>query len=161
MHRLSLIIACLSLVVQDAACRHAASPDADAPAAVTINGRTWRVELAVTPPQRYQGLSGRPSLPGDRGMLFVFEKPQALSFCMRGCLIDLDIAFIDADRRVLSVQTMYVEPDRLGLRAYQSPAPALYALETPAGQMSSAAVKPGDMASFSRNVPAPAKSLSE
>ncbi|KKK82793.1 hypothetical protein LCGC14_2799850 [marine sediment metagenome] len=63
---------------------------------VTIRGHAWRVEVAATPERRYRGLAGRRRLADDAGMLFVFAEPERLEFCMRGCLIDLDIAFIDA-----------------------------------------------------------------
>ena len=127
------------------------------PASVTIGGRTWQVELATTVEQRYRGLSDRPKLAADAGMLFIYPRPQVLDFCMRQCLIPLDIAFIDADLRVVKTCTMPVEPYGLERATYSSAVPAQYALEVSAGALSAAGVKAGDTVKFSGNVPPAAK----
>jgi len=111
---------------------------------VTINGRTWSVEIAMTRRRRWQGLSGRTHLEPDEGMLFIYPSPQPLQYCMRNCLIPIDIAFIDSRFRVVSTYTMAVEPDLAGRVLYASGAPAQYALELPAGALAAAGVKPGD-----------------
>jgi uncharacterized membrane protein (UPF0127 family) len=102
------------------------------------------VELATTPQQRYQGLSGRRSLAPDEGMLFVFDEADERTFCMRDCYIAIDIAFIGADARVLNVMTMYPERDRAGTRPYRSAGAAQYVLEAAGGSLVRAGVKPGD-----------------
>ena len=109
---------------------------------VTLNGRTWRVELATEPAAQAVGLAHRTSLAEDRGMLFVFPRPQPLRFHMRDCLIPLDIAFIDSQLRVVNTHTMAVEPGGRATRHYPSAGPAQYALEVPAGGL--AGVEPGD-----------------
>jgi len=123
-----------------------------APAGVTINSRTWAVELAATPQQRYLGLAGRKSLPPGTGMLFLFERPEVLEFCMRGCLIDLDIAFISPDMRVVRTCTMTAESDLPGRAVYSSRAPAQYALEVPASELAEAGVRPGQKVRFSGKI---------
>jgi hypothetical protein len=130
-----------------------------APAAprVTINGRSWRVELAMTAEQRYRGLSDRRRLDPNAGMLFVYPSPQVLEFCMRQCLVPLDVAFIDADLRVRQTHTMPVEPYGLDRAAYSSKVPVQYALEVPAGALAEAGVKVGDKVGFSPEVPPAAK----
>jgi len=124
---------------------------------VTLGGRTWRVELAMTPAARYRGLSDREGLGADAGMLFIYPRPDVLDFCMRQCLIPLDIAFLDADGRVVKTHTMPVEPYGLEERTYGSEVPAQYALEVRAGALAAAGVKVGDQAKFSPGVPAAAK----
>jgi hypothetical protein len=126
-------------------------------AQVTINGRTWLVDLALTAEQRYQGLSGRRRLSEDAGMLFIYPHPKVLEFCMRGCYVPLDIAFIDENRRVVRVCTMAVEEDFVGRQTYSSLDPAQYALEVPAGALQAAGVQPGNEVVFSGAVPAPTK----
>ena len=55
----------------------------------------FSVEIADEPQERAIGLMNRESLPQSAGMLFIYEKPQALSFWMRNTLIELDMLFID------------------------------------------------------------------
>ncbi len=95
---------------------------------VTIREHAWRVELAMTHGERYQGLSGRETLSEHQGMLFVYPRAQVLEFCMRDCEIDIDIAYLDADRRVVKMHTMRMEADRAGQVQYSSQKPAQYAL---------------------------------
>jgi hypothetical protein len=110
---------------------------------VRIDGREWTVETATTPNERYRGLSYRTELPPGEGMLFVFPEAEHAEFCMRGCEIPLDIAFIDEAGVVVRTWTMAVEPDRMGRRGYPSGAPVLYALEVNAGQLADANIAPG------------------
>jgi len=124
---------------------------------VTINGTTWQVELANTAEQRYQGLSDRKELPQGRGMLFVYPEPQQLTFCMRYCLIPLDIAFIDGQNRVVNMCTMETEPYGFETKSYLSSGPAQYALEVPKGALEAAGVKVGDKVEISSDIPSPAK----
>jgi uncharacterized membrane protein (UPF0127 family) len=128
---------------------------------VTINGRSWRVEVATTSDGRYRGLSDRESLDANAGMLFVYPTPDVLDFCMRQCLIPLDIAFIDADLRVVKTWTMAVEPYGFARRTYSSVVPAQYALEVNAGSLAAAGVKVGDKVEFSSNVPPAAKAQAD
>ncbi|RPI63233.1 MAG: DUF192 domain-containing protein [Planctomycetaceae bacterium] len=132
--------------------------------AVAINSAVWRVELAVTPQQRHKGLSGRWTIPQGRGMLFIFHQPQVLEFWMDGCFVPIDIAFISADKRVLQVYTMYVEPDYVGREKWTSSGPdnpggvlAKYALEVQAGELSRNGVRVGDTVVFSEDIPDTAK----
>lgn len=122
---------------------------------VSINGHVWRVEIALTDQQRYQGMSGRGQLDDSSGMLFVYPSPQVLSFCMRDCDWPLDIAFLDGERRVLKVATMAV--DRSGSIVYSSAGAAQYALEVRAGTLKGFGVQPGQVAAFSPGIPSPAK----
>ena len=55
----------------------------------------FTVEIADTPQERARGLMFRESMPRGAGMLFVFDKPQSVSFWMKNTLISLDMLFID------------------------------------------------------------------
>jgi len=135
------VAALLSPLAAVSGCRKGPPPTPQ----VVINGRSWYVDLARTPQEQYTGLSGRGRLESGAGMLFIFDQPRELTFCMRGCDVPIDIAFVSADLRVVSVQTMAVEPDRAGRVPYPSGQPAQYALEVAAGELSAAGVKPGDL----------------
>jgi hypothetical protein len=123
---------------------------------VIINGRAWQVELALTPEQHAEGLAHRSSLAADSGMLFVFDQARPRQFWMRNCQIALDVAFISADRKVVSIRTMYPEPGKSegDLATYNSGGDALYALEVAAGELDRAGVKPGQAVIFSPDIPA-------
>jgi uncharacterized membrane protein (UPF0127 family) len=69
---------------------------------VTLNGALVQVELAVTSDAVKKGLSGRPSLAMDRGMLFVFPKPSLYRFWMLNMLFPIDIIWIN-ENKVVSV----------------------------------------------------------
>ncbi len=69
-------------------------------------------EIAATPGAHTRGLMGRAQLAPDAGMLFVYSQAQdpERAFWMYRTRIALDVAFLDADGRILSVVAM--EPCR-------------------------------------------------
>jgi uncharacterized membrane protein (UPF0127 family) len=99
------------------------------------------VEIARTDEERSQGLMNRKSLADGKGMLFVFEKDQILSFWMKNTLIPLSIAFISAEGNILEIHDM--EPGNIN--PLHSSRSARYALETPQSWFSRAGVAVGDI----------------
>ena len=61
---------------------------------LNVNNVPLNVEIADTPAKRARGLMHRRGLAPDSGMLFVFKKPQKLSFWMKDTKIPLSIAFL-------------------------------------------------------------------
>ena len=61
------------------------------------------VEIASTPSQQETGLMNRTSLDKNRGMLFIFDAPQEISFWMKDTLIPLDIIYLDSNGVILNV----------------------------------------------------------
>ena len=102
-------------------------------------------ELAATAESRTRGLMERAALPGDRGMLFVFETAQPLSFWMFNTLIPLDMIFADAQRRVTTIHAA-VPPCRPPTRcpSYVSDGLAQFVLEVNAGTAAQAGIAIGD-----------------
>jgi uncharacterized membrane protein (UPF0127 family) len=63
-----------------------------------------KVEVARSDPERQHGLMYRQKLEPGRGMIFLFEHPQRLTFWMKNTYIPLDMIFISADKRVVYVE---------------------------------------------------------
>jgi uncharacterized membrane protein (UPF0127 family) len=97
-------------------------------------------ELARTETQRQTGLMYRKALADGKGMLFIFNRDEVLSFWMKDTLIPLSIAFITYDGRILEIRDMYPGD----LRSIQSSRSVRYALEVPRGWFARAGVSAGD-----------------
>ena len=93
---------------------------------------TVAVDIADDPQERARGLMGRTSLPGLQGMLFIMPQEQVQGFWMSNTLIPLDILFFDHRGTFVSSTTM-TPCEKEPCTTYLSMAPALYALEVPAG----------------------------
>ncbi len=96
---------------------------------LAIGTHKLTAELATTPAQRETGLMNRFSLKPDHGMLFVFERPEPLSFWMRNTYVALSIAFIAADGTILNIEDMQPQTDD----PHWSKGAALYTLEMKKG----------------------------
>ncbi|MBM3872311.1 MAG: DUF192 domain-containing protein [Verrucomicrobia bacterium] len=67
---------------------------------IAVGDKVLRLQLAVTGPEMERGLMGRRTLAADEGMVFLFPKPQRLSFWMRNTPLPLDIGYFDAAGRL-------------------------------------------------------------
>lgn len=65
------------------------------------------MRLAVLEHERSRGLMHVPAMPEDEGMLFVFPRPQRMSFYMRNTRIPLDIGFFSPDGTLQEIYPMY------------------------------------------------------
>ncbi|WP_416915807.1 MAG: DUF192 domain-containing protein [Roseicyclus sp.] len=72
----------------------------------------FRVVVADTPQERAQGLMHVPEMPRMSGMLFVYERPQAVSFWMENTLIPLDMIFADETGVVRRIHENAIPLDR-------------------------------------------------
>lgn len=96
-----------------------------------------QAEVAKTEDQRRIGLMNRTELPGNNGMLFVFEQPDMQCFWMRNTLIPLSIAFIADDGTITNIEDMAPQTDD----AHCSRKPVRYALEMSQGWFADHGVK--------------------
>lgn len=119
---------------------------------VTIGETTWPVELAITPAERSQGLSGREVLPQGSGMLFIFEGDQHLAFWMPDMNFPLDMVWIDSGCHVVdaTLNAPVPEPGQslADLPRFSPGSPARFVLEINAGEFPDAGLTPGDQAIF-------------
>jgi uncharacterized membrane protein (UPF0127 family) len=109
---------------------------------VRVGTKTFTLEVADTSTSRTRGLMRRDSMPRDHGMLFVFPAEDERGFWMKDTRIPLDIVFLDAGGRVVSVHQM--KPYDVKNTTY-SAGPAKYAIELNQGVAAEAGVKPGDV----------------
>lgn len=96
--------------------------------------------VEIVPQEEFSiGLSGRYEL-GERGMVFYYDPPGRSSFYMLNTHIDLDIAFVGADRRILEIREMEAESTELHRPedVYQ------FAIEAPVGWYASHGIEVGD-----------------
>ena len=109
---------------------------------VTPKGRhAFEVEFVDDDAGRMQGLMYRKSLAPNRGMLFDFKTERPLSFWMKNTLIPLDIIYIRADGRILSIARNTVP---LSEAPVPSGGPARAVLEIPGGRAAQLGILPGD-----------------
>ncbi|HEY8121749.1 MAG TPA: DUF192 domain-containing protein [Myxococcota bacterium] len=91
------------------------------------------VDVVETPAQRTQGLSGRPGLAPDEGMLFLFEAPRIQSFWMKDMRFEIDIVWIRDGRIVGITPNLPLPKSPRALPQYASPVPCDVVLEVRAG----------------------------
>ncbi|MDA8411199.1 MAG: DUF192 domain-containing protein [Treponema sp.] len=117
------------------------SPNPTLPTATFAIGKATIVaELARTADQRERGLMFRKSLADGRGMLFVFDSDQVLTFWMKNTYVPLSIAWIGSDGYIKGLSDM----DALSLAPVGSDRSVRYALEVPRGWFDRAGVQVGD-----------------
>ncbi len=63
---------------------------------IKVGPKTVRLQLAVREQEMMRGLMERRDLGADEGMLFVYAKPQRMSFWMRNTPTPLDIGYFNA-----------------------------------------------------------------
>ncbi|MDK9699683.1 MAG: DUF192 domain-containing protein [bacterium] len=124
------------------------------PQKVTIGKVTAWLEISDDTDEIVQGLSDRTELAPDHGMLFVFPKPQRHSFWMYHCYFDIDLAYLDAQGRILEIQRMFAEPLSTPpalLKTYPSKTDSVqYVIEMEAGWFERNNIRPGDYATVAK-----------
>ena len=117
---------------------------------VTVNGEEIPVWVMDTEPKRAEGFMYLRSqdAPDGHGMLFLLSTPEKRfkerGFWMRQCLMELDIAFMGPDKRVLNVAHGKVLDDT----NLPAAGPYQYVLELKAGEAAKFGVKPGTLIDF-------------
>ena len=91
------------------------------------------VDVVDTPELRARGLSGRPGLAPEEGMLFLFEAPRIQSFWMKDMRFEIDILWIRDGRIVGITPNVPLPKSPRELPRYPSPVPCDVVLEIRAG----------------------------
>lgn len=142
----ALWVSCLALVLGGFGCSPKPTPVPLGLEPLKVAGKEILVEVADTPTKRETGLMYRKELPKDRGMIFVFRNSGDRSFYMKNCLMQIDIAFIDAQGEIVTLHTMEPEEDKADIlyKRYKSTRPVPYALEMAGGWFQANGIKLGD-----------------
>jgi uncharacterized membrane protein (UPF0127 family) len=125
--RFSFGLAALALAARAAA----------APAVVPLtlpSGTVLQAEVMVKDEDRAMGLMFRPSLPKDRGMLFVFERTDFHGIWMKNCRFPIDILWLDEERTIVHVAEAVPPCKAEPCPVYSPLRRAAYVVELNAGQ---------------------------
>lgn len=101
----------------------------------------FTVEVAADPASREYGLMYRRSMPERRGMIFDFGTPQNTAFWMRNTFIPLDMLFVTAEGRVLTIARNAKPHDE---RAIVSGGPIRAVIEINGGLADRLGIREGD-----------------
>lgn len=114
---------------------------------VKIRDAIFSVEVASTTLEQARGLSFRPSLPENQGMLFVFGTSSVQNFWMKDMHFPLDMIWIGGNKIVGFVQNAVPEPDKAiwSLKIYTSPDGVDKVLEVNAGTVLQDNIQVGDL----------------
>jgi uncharacterized membrane protein (UPF0127 family) len=125
------------LVVAAALAAAVAARTAASPQVIPLklpSGKVLQAELMIKHEDRAMGLMFRPSLPLDRGLLFIFEDLDFHGIWMKNCRFPIDIVWLDEDRRVVHVAEAVPPCKAEPCPVYQPMKKAAYVVEINAGQ---------------------------
>jgi uncharacterized membrane protein (UPF0127 family) len=125
-------------------------PPKSMPRAVFPDGTGIDLELALTAQEISTGLSFRPSLPHDRGMLFVFDELRYPSFWMKDMLFSLDLVYLDESGTVVHVEPEVPPCATDPCPTYPPSDRALAVLEVNAGVAAAHGIEKGAVIQFER-----------
>jgi hypothetical protein len=118
-----------------------------APTKVSVGGKPLEVGIARTLAEKEKGLSEKPSLCPNCGLLFFFDQPGIYPFWMRKMRFDIDILWIKGSQ-VVDITYGARKPAKEEFDAprtiYQSQVPIDKVLEVNAGWATAKGIKVGD-----------------
>ncbi len=117
------------------------------------SGTVLQVEVMVKDEDRAMGLMFRPSLPKDRGMLFIFERSDFHSIWMKNCRFPIDIVWLDEERKVVHVAESVPPCKADPCPVYNPLRRASYVVELNAGQARREKAVLGSTFSFTLTTP--------
>jgi len=115
---------------------------------VKINGKSIKVDVALTAETQYQGMQGRNSLAADYGMLFVFKDKRYHEFWMQGMKFPIDIIWLDDNKIIGFSENLPVPADLNNIPVYNSPSEVNYVLEVKTGFVKENNLKVGDTVEY-------------
>lgn len=107
---------------------------------IRVGDKPVRVQIAVREEEMQRGLMDRRDLGANEGMLFVYDRPQSMSFWMRNTPTPLDIGFFDRSGKLLEIYPLHPF-DETGVQSRSDE--LLIALEMNQGWFRESGIKPG------------------
>ena len=107
---------------------------------LSAGGQTITADVAATEQTRQKGLMFRTQMGKNEGMLFVFPQLGYYAMWMRNTPINLSVAYLDEQGKIISVHEM----EAFNETSHQALGPARYALEMNAMWFSQHKLKVGD-----------------
>lgn len=111
---------------------------------------TIEVAVADDANERNMGLMDVNNLPKDKGMLFIFEEQQPLSFWMANTPLSLDIFFVNESREIVRI---HQNTQPFSDKNLSSEKPARYVIETNSGFSLSHDIQEGMKVAFRDTLP--------
>ena len=118
---------------------------------LSAGGQTIIADVAATDESRQKGLMFRTKMAKNEGMLFVFTQLGYHAMWMRNTPINLSVAYMDDEGKILSIHEM----EAFNETSHQAAGPARYALEMNAAWFSQHKVKVGDRIGGLEKAPKP------
>ena len=108
---------------------------------VLVSDSLFMVDIASGVYQSQIGLSNRNLIKDNYFMVFIFDKPQKVSFWMKNTKIDLSIAFIDSKSQIVEISNLKANSLKQKISKNDN---IKYALEVPKGFFIENQIKVGD-----------------
>ena len=113
---------------------------------VRIEGISFNTEVVKTLDEQRRGLSGRPCIPDNQAMLFVYQEPKRICFWMKEMRFPIDMVWLDAEQKIMTIWES-VEPSTYP-QEFCPDGPARYVLEFQAGTARKHHFSKGQQATF-------------
>jgi len=118
----------------------------EVPFPVRVGRGEAKLKVAVTELEKSQGLMGVTQLSNAEGMAFIYTAPQQMNFWMKDTLLNLDIAFVQADGTIDEIRTMQAGDTR---GTHSRSDQVLFTIEISAGWFERTGVKAGEKVNLS------------
>ncbi len=116
---------------------------------ISIGERQFAGEIADTLPAMQKGMMYRPEIRDDQAMLFVYPRPQRLTFWMKNTLIPLDMLFFDEQGILLEIKQNVPPCTKTPCPVYPSRHDSVkYVVELNGGASQRLAIRVGDRLTY-------------
>ena len=118
---------------------------------VVINQKEYLLNIAKTDEERSRGLAKFDTIKENEGMLFIFDVPGRYSFYMKDMKFNIDIIFLDQNKKVVDLYKNVKFQDYKNPYDYETYKPnfnSKYTIELKEGEIEKNGVKLGDYIDF-------------